>query len=152
MSQPSSKVPREVFLTPNQREIVQRLLGGNSAAEIARTKRRSVDTIRQTIRAIYSRFNVCNLSELKAGITAEIFNIRVGDGNGREHTLRSGLAAIQSGLDTMRRQNVRKGTRRRRMPISLHESEMEAILNACHPFVAARSVTVPIPIDDATLD
>ena len=123
-----SKPPRGVVLTTNQDAIVQRMLCGENTPAIARAKKRSVDTVRKTIRTIYSRFGVSSAAELKAGMAQGAFRIHVTDNDGREHNLRSALKAIHDALTTMRAENDRKGTKRRRFQVSLHDDEMNAIL------------------------
>jgi DNA-binding CsgD family transcriptional regulator len=123
-------IRREVLLSANQNAIVERLLAGDKGPAIARAKKRSVDTVRQTIRAIYSKFGVRDTAELATGIAEGRFNIRVTDGNGREHNLRSAVTAMHRAVANMRSENLRKGTRRRRVPLHLHEDEIGAILVA----------------------
>jgi DNA-binding CsgD family transcriptional regulator len=125
-----SKRPREVILTSNQYAIVTRIARGEKTPAIARAKKRSVDTVRSTLRTIYSRFNVRSADELKAGMSSGAFRIVVADGDGREHNLRSALTAIRNALTSMRTANRRKGTKRRRCHVSLHEDEVTAILTA----------------------
>jgi len=131
LSAPVPRPPRDVLLTATQHDIVTRLLDGERARAIARARQRSVDTVRQTVRAIYSRFGVRNPEELAAGIAEGLFNVRVGRLNGREHTLRSALAALDRALKTMQLENARTGTNRRRTSVRLHRDEMNAILAAC---------------------
>jgi DNA-binding CsgD family transcriptional regulator len=131
VSELNPRPPRDVLLTATQHDIVTRLLDGEKAPAIARARKRSVDTVRQTVRAIYSRFGVRNAEELAAGFASAFFNVRVDDVNGREHNLRSGITAVDRALKTMQRENNRKGTNRRRTSVRLHEDEMTAILTAC---------------------
>jgi DNA-binding CsgD family transcriptional regulator len=128
MSELNQKLPRDVMLTKNQNAIVQRMIRGENTAQIARAKKRSVDTIRKTVRTIYSRLGVSSSAELTAGITQGAFLIHVTDDGGRAHDLRSAVKAIHGALTTMRAENRRKGTKRRRSQVGLHEDEMEAIL------------------------
>jgi DNA-binding CsgD family transcriptional regulator len=125
-----SEQPRNVILTSNQHAIVLRVIRGEKTPAIAHAKKRSVDTVRKTLRTIYARFNVRSADELKAEIGRGAFRIIVADGAGREHNLRSALKSIQNALAAMRTANRRKGTKRRRCHIGLHEDEAEAILKA----------------------
>ena len=47
-----------------EREIALRLLGGESAAQIARVRGRSLNTVRNQIRALYAKLCVTSLTEL----------------------------------------------------------------------------------------
>jgi DNA-binding CsgD family transcriptional regulator len=128
VSELNPKPPRDVVLTANQAAIVQRMVRGENTPEIARAKQRSVDTVRKTVRTIYSRFGVSNAAELKAGMARGAFAIRFTDDIGREHNLRSALGAIREAVTSMRAENCRMGTKRRRSQVSLHEDEMNALL------------------------
>jgi DNA-binding CsgD family transcriptional regulator len=128
MSKLGGKMPRDVFLTANQDAIVQRMVRGENTPEIARAKKRSVDTVRKTVRAIYTRFGVSGATELKVAFAQGTFRIRVTDNGGREHNLQSALNAVRNALAALRAKNRRKGMNRRRSHVSLHEDEMNAIL------------------------
>ena len=130
MTELAPKSPRDVLLAANQRDIVERLLDVDRVPTIARATKRSVDTVRQTLRAIYSQLGVRSAEELVAGLVAGTFNVRASNQEGRKYDLRSGLLAIDRALTTMRRDNARKGTSRRRTAVRLHEDEMDAILAA----------------------
>jgi DNA-binding CsgD family transcriptional regulator len=125
------KAPRDVFLTANQDAIVQGMVRGENTPEIARVKKRSVDTVRKTVRAIYTRFGVSGATELRAALARGAFRIRVTDNGGREHNLQSGLKALRDALATLRARNLRRGTKRRRAHVSLHEHELNAIVASC---------------------
>ena len=122
------KGPRVVLLTPNQHAIVQLLLAGEAAPAIARATKRSVDTVRQTIRAIYSRFGVRSSAELATGLSECLFRVHITDNDGRERNYRSAVASIHRALTMLRSENLRTGAKRRRIPVRLHESELEALL------------------------
>ncbi len=77
------------MLTTNQDAIVQRMLRGENTPTIARAKKRSVDTVRKTIRVIYSRFGVNGAAELKARMAQGAFRVHVTGDDGREHNLQS---------------------------------------------------------------
>jgi DNA-binding CsgD family transcriptional regulator len=130
VSDPKPDRRRDVLLTANQNAILQRLLTGDRGPAIARAKNRSVDTVRQTIRAIYFKFGVRDTAELATGIAEGRFNVRVTDESGREHTLRSAVTAMHRAVANMRSENLRKGRRQRRVAMHLHEDEIDAILVA----------------------
>lgn len=126
-----ANTPRDVALTAIQYEIVERLKNGDNASTIAQTRKRSVDTVRRTIRTIYERFGVRTRAELLGEMRTGSFNVSVQALTGRDYDLRSGLAAIDKALRTMRSENAHKRTRRRRTSVRLHEAEMSSILAAC---------------------
>lgn len=131
MSESGINTPRDVTLTPIQHEIVERLKAGDNASTIARSRKRSVDTVRRTIRTIYERYGVRTRTELLSGIKAGSFIVSVRTRSEGDYNLRSGLAAVARALRTMRIENTLKRTRRRRASVRLHEAEMSAILAAC---------------------
>lgn len=131
MSESGINTPRDVTLTPIQHEIVERLKAGDNASTIARSRKRSVDTVRRTIRTIYERYGVRTRTELLSGIKAGSFIVSVRTRSEGDYDLRSGLTAIDRALRTMRIENTLKRTRRRRASVRLHEAEMSAILAAC---------------------
>ena len=135
MSESHADAPRDVALTVIQNEIVERLKSGDNASAIARNRKRSVDTVRRTIRTIYERFGVRTHAELLSGIKTGLFSISVRPRNAGDYNLRSGLAAIDEALRAMRTENARKRTRRRRTSVRLHEAEMNSILAACAKMV-----------------
>lgn len=130
MTQVVPKSPREVFLTANQRDIVERLSRGDRAPAIAGETKRSVDTVRQTLRAIYAQCGVRSAEELIAGLGDRTLKILPSKQTNPQHDLRSGITAIERALTNMRTENARKGTSRRRAAVRLHENEMDAILIA----------------------
>ena len=131
MSESAINTPRDVTLTPIQHEIVERLKAGDNASTIARSRKRSVDTVRRTIRTIYERYGVRTRTELLSGIKTGSFIVSVRTRSEGDYNLRSGLAAVARALRTMRIENTLKRTRRRRASVRLHEAEMSAILAAC---------------------
>jgi DNA-binding CsgD family transcriptional regulator len=131
VSESGINTPRDVTLTPIQHEIVERLKAGDNASTIARSRKRSVDTVRRTIRTIYERYGVRTRTELLSGIKAGSFIVSVRTRSEGDYNLRSGLAAVARALRTMRIENTLKRTRRRRASVRLHEAEMSAILAAC---------------------
>lgn len=131
MSESGINTPRDVTLTPIQHEIVERLKAGDNASTIARSRKRSVDTVRRTIRTIYERYGVRTRTELLSGIKTGSFIVSVRTRSEGDYNLRSGLAAVARALRTMRIENTLKRTRRRRASVRLHEAEMSAILAAC---------------------
>jgi DNA-binding CsgD family transcriptional regulator len=131
VSESGINTPRDVTLTPIQHEIVERLKAGDNASTIARSRKRSVDTVRRTIRTIYERYGVRTRTELLSGIKAGSFIVSVRTRSEGDYDLRSGLTAIDRALRTMRIENAVKRTRRRRASVRLHEAEMSAILAAC---------------------
>jgi DNA-binding CsgD family transcriptional regulator len=131
VSESAINTPRDVTLTPIQHEIVERLKAGDNASTIARSRKRSVDTVRRTIRTIYERYGVRTRTELLSGIKAGSFIVSVRTRSEGDYDLRSGLTAIDRALRTMRIENAVKRTRRRRASVRLHEAEMSAILAAC---------------------
>lgn len=128
MTQVVPKSPREVVLTANQRDIVERLSRGDRAPAIARETKRSVDTVRQTLRVVYAQCGVKSGDELIAGLSDRTLRIIPSKQKTPQHDLRSGLTAIARALTNMRSENARKGTSRRRAAVRLHEDEMDAIL------------------------
>jgi DNA-binding CsgD family transcriptional regulator len=131
VSESAINTPRDVTLTPIQHEIVERLKAGDNASTIARSRKRSVDTVRRTIRTIYERYGVRTRTELLSGIKTGSFIVSVRTRSEGDYNLRSGLAAVARALRTMRIENTLKRTRRRRASVRLHEAEMSAILAAC---------------------
>jgi DNA-binding CsgD family transcriptional regulator len=131
VSESAINTPRDVTLTPIQHEIVERLKAGDNASTIARSRKRSVDTVRRTIRTIYERYGVRTRTELLSGIKTGSFIVSVRTRSEGDYDLRSGLTAIDRALRTMRIENAVKRTRRRRASVRLHEAEMSAILAAC---------------------
>jgi DNA-binding CsgD family transcriptional regulator len=131
VSESGINTPRDVTLTPIQHEIVERLKAGDNASTIARSRKRSVDTVRRTIRTIYERYGVRTRTELLSGIKTGSFIVSVRTRSEGDYNLRSGLAAVARALRTMRIENTLKRTRRRRASVRLHEAEMSAILAAC---------------------
>jgi DNA-binding CsgD family transcriptional regulator len=114
--------PHEVLLTANEYDIVTRLLRNEKSPQIARDTKRSVHTVRTTIRVIYGKLDMHSVSQLSEAIARGDLIIRVkSESNETSFDLGSALIVLQKAS------NRTKGAI---WPVKLHRNEIQALLNA----------------------
>lgn len=90
--------PHTVLLTPNEYDLITRLLRDEKAPQIARETKRSVHTVRTTIRMIYSKLDVHSVSQLSGAVARGdlVIHTRPPDSHEPTFDLSSALHVLQS--------------------------------------------------------
>ncbi len=118
--------PRDTILTENEHDIVMRLLRKENASQIARETKRSVHTVRTTIRGIYSKLGVHSVVELSDALACGELVIHCKETKERAFGLSSSLLVLE-------RESVRR-SKSTIWPVKLHRDEIAALLNAGYAY------------------
>ncbi len=115
---------RYVSPSSRERDVLDGHLRGKTDREIARDLGRSVNTVATISRTLRERFGM-KMADIVAAVHRGDWTIRRSED---KFNLRSAIAVLEDALRTMHDRPERLPRRRDRVPVRLHELELEALL------------------------